>query len=165
MSSTDVGKAAGPTDTGIETGKVPSSKPPIGRNGQTERLAPLSRPAYALRVGGCLGVLFGSAVVMGGIVGSMGFEPATMIKQITVFSLVANAVFGGAFVYLTYRRALDCRFGKNGWASAVGLLSLPTLYLTQYGLLIFAVMMCIKSAPAADIPEDVDSTPPFEPAE
>ena len=135
--------------------------------GKRSKRSPLSRPAYAKRVGACLLGLVGFGFVLGfSIKARTGVDPTTALTSLMAVTFVANAVAGSFFVSFTYRRALDCRWGQNGMAWIAAVVALPTLALPQYGLLVFVAMMFFKSAEDATTADDYDEIhQPLHPAE
>ncbi len=130
----------------------------------------LERPGYAWRVGGCLLGLVAYGFALGMLFSSrMMTDPADAWQTMYVFILIGNVVAGSLFVYYTYCRALDCRFGEKGMAWIAAVFALPTVVLPQYGLLVFGVMMLFKSAPVYletdDIAGDAEGLRPLDAAE
>lgn len=118
---------------------------------------PLNRSGYAKRTLACVAALFGWGFVLGiGFSSTMQSDPLTALQQMYPLIIAGNIVAGIFFVQATFRRALDTRFAENGFGWFAVIAALPTLALPQYGLLVFIVMMLLKSAPAEEEPDSED---------
>jgi len=130
----------------------PLAKRPLGRGGYA-----LSTAAY-----------FGASVVFGAVLGSV-YGPALFadpdtFEQFLAYNLVFNVLAGIYFVLMTYRRALDCSFGQNGFAGIAAVAALPTLAMPNLFFVVFVVMMFFKSAPDdEEEPEFQDDEFPLPP--
>lgn len=110
---------------------------------ENNRSSALDRPGYAKRFVGCLAAQFALGFVVGL---SSPSDPVSALQQMFVLVIICNVIIGGFFASFTYRRALDCQFGKNGKAWVAALAALPAMVLPNVAFLVFAVMMFIKSA-------------------
>ena len=127
----------------------------------------LTRPAYAKRFAACQAVFFCYGFVMEAF--KPGFMQPGTFETFLALTILVNGIVGYFFVSFTYRRALDCEFGKNGKARIAMLAALPTVLIPNLAFIVFAVMMFFKSAPedeeATDIVNDTGMLRPLEAGE
>lgn len=117
---------------------------------------PLGRRGYALSTGAYFGASMMFGAVLGAVYGPALFTDPDFFEQFLAFNIVWNVLAGIYFVLMTYRRALDCSFGKNGLAILPAIAALPTLLFPNLIFVVSLVMMLFKSAP------DEEKDPEFQ---
>ena len=96
----------------------------------------INRKQYAGRFLALLAFMLVMGVLLGAVAGS--------IETFFTLTIVVNIVVGCAFVYFSRQRAFDAGF-EGGKLTLMTVVSLPTLILPQFGILIFIFLMFLKS--------------------